>query len=69
MPDILLGPFGGTIADLINRNITMMYTVSGACVLAAVPLLAFSRAFHELMAFEAPAEDGAEPEVDAPDGA
>jgi len=52
----------GVIADLIDRNISLMYVVSGLCVLATIPLLAFSRPFHELLAFEAPPED--EPIID-----
>jgi MFS family permease len=53
----------GVIADLVDRNIPLMYVVSGLCILAVLPLLAFSRPFHELMAYEAPPED--EPEVAA----
>lgn len=47
----------GVIADLIDRNISLMYVVSGVCVVAVVPLLAFSRPFHQLLAFEPPPED------------
>jgi MFS family permease len=47
----------GVIADLIHRNISLMYVVSGLCILAILPLLAFSRPFHELLAYEAPSED------------
>ena len=52
----------GIVADLIDRNISLMYVVSGGCVLVVIPLLAFSRPFHELLAFEAPLED--EPRID-----
>jgi len=49
----------GVIADLIDRNISLMYSVSGLCVLASIPLLALSRPFHDLLAFEVPANETA----------
>ena len=41
----------GVIADLLDRNIPLIYMVSGLCVLALLPPLIVSKSFHSLMAF------------------
>ena len=41
----------GVIADLLDRNIPLIYMASGLCLLALMPVLIFSKPFHNLMAF------------------
>lgn len=41
----------GVIADLLDRNIPLIYMVSGLCLLALMPVLIFNKSFHSLMAF------------------
>jgi MFS family permease len=42
----------GIVADLLDRNLTLMYSVSGLCVLVVVCVLAFRKGFHQLMSYE-----------------
>jgi MFS family permease len=48
----------GVIADLLNRNIPLIFMASGLCLLALMPLLIISKSFHKFMAFVGE-EDGA----------
>jgi len=41
----------GVIADLLDRNIPLIYMASGLCLLALMPVLIFDKSFHRLMAF------------------
>jgi MFS family permease len=41
----------GIVADILDRNFTLMYTVSGLCVLMVVCFLAFRKGFHQLMSY------------------
>jgi len=41
----------GVIADLLDRNIPLIYVTSGLCVLVLMPRLILSKPFHKLMAF------------------
>ena len=41
----------GVIADLLDRNIPIIYIASGLCLLALMPVLIFDKSFHNLMAF------------------
>ena len=41
----------GVIADLLDRDIPLIYMVSGLCLLALMPMMIFSKSFHSLMAF------------------
>ena len=41
----------GVVADLLDRNIPLIYIASGLCLLALMPPLIFNKSFHSLMAF------------------
>jgi len=41
----------GIIADMLDRNIPLIYMVSGLCLLALMPMLIMNKSFHSLMAF------------------
>jgi len=41
----------GVVADLLDRNIPLIYMASGLCVLALMPPLIINKSFHNLMAF------------------
>jgi len=41
----------GVIADLLNRNIPLIFMASGLCLLALMPPLIISKSFHKFMAF------------------
>jgi DHA3 family macrolide efflux protein-like MFS transporter len=41
----------GVIADLLDRNIPLIYMASGLCILLLMPPLIINKSFHNLMAF------------------
>ena len=41
----------GIVADMLDRNIPLIYMVSGLCLLALMPMLIINKSFHSLMAF------------------
>ena len=41
----------GVIADMLDRNIPLIYMASGLCLLALMPMLIMNKSFHSLMAF------------------
>ncbi len=41
----------GIIADLLDRNIPLIYMASGLCLLLLMPPLIINKSFHNLMAF------------------
>ena len=41
----------GVIADLLDRNIPLIYMASGLCLLLLMPPLIINKSFHNLMAF------------------
>ena len=53
---LALAPFSiglaGIVGDLIDHNVSLIYTVCGICSLITVCLLLFSRGFQQLMSFD-----------------
>lgn len=43
----------GVVMELVNRDLPLLFALSGLCVIALTPLLIFSKPFHEFMAFDA----------------
>jgi len=55
----------GVIADLLDRNIPLIYTASGLCLLLLMPPLILNKSFHNLMAFVGE-EESAVPATETP---
>jgi MFS family permease len=43
----------GVVVDLLDKNIPLIFAISGCCVLLSVPVFFLSKGFHQLLAVEA----------------